>query len=89
MKLIAWLFAFLILTIGIINLFWGNDPGYGVFLVLVSLLYFPPFDRLLLKKTGIAIPRWIKILLAFFIFWTALGVAELFDKINLMLNDFS
>jgi len=87
MKLVSWLFSFLILAIGIINLFWGNDPGYGVFVTLAALLYFPPFTIFLTKKSGIVVPPWVRIILAVFILWSALGVAELFDKIHLMLND--
>lgn len=38
---------------------------------------------------GFSIPRigLVKILLGIFIIWAALGVGELFDKIELMMND--
>ncbi|WP_228236746.1 hypothetical protein [Allomuricauda sp. M10] len=87
MKLFAWLFGFLVLAIGLINTFWGNDPGYGIFVMVASLLYFPPITDFLAKKAGIAVPLWVQIILGFLIFWTALGVAELSDKIDLMVND--
>ena len=84
---LSWLFGIIALTIGLINTFWGNDPGYGAFIVLLSFTYFPPATAFLRKISGISIPLIVKIVLAFFILWSALGVAELPDKINLMLKD--
>lgn len=85
--IIGWLFGLVALAIGVVNTFWGNDPGYGIFILLLSLVYSPPINALLKEKTGLAIPRIAKILLGFFIIWSALGVGELFDKIDLMLQD--
>jgi hypothetical protein len=68
-------------------MFWGNDPFFGVFIVLLSLVYFPPANALLKKITGFSIHPIIKILLGIFILWAALGVGELFDKIELMKQD--
>lgn len=87
MRIAGWVFAILILAIGLINTIWGNDPGYGIVVMLASLVFFKPATDLLAKKTGIVIPVWVKVILAFLILWTALGVAELFDKIDLMLTD--
>lgn len=84
----GWLFGIVVIAIGIINTFWGNDPGYGIFLLLLSLAYFPPANAFLKEKTGFSIPWIVKILLGIFIIWSALGVGELFDKIDLMLMDF-
>lgn len=86
-NIIGWLFGFLVLAIGVVNTFWGNDPGFGIFLVLLAFVYFPPANALLKKLTGISIPMVAKILLGVFIIWAALGVGELFDKIDLMLKD--
>lgn len=85
---IGWLFGLAVAAIGIINMFWGNDPGFGVFLFLLSFVYFPPANVLVEKWTGITIPRVVKIILALFIVWVALGVGELFDKIDLMRQSF-
>lgn len=41
---IKWLFGIAVLAIGVINTFWGNDPGFGVFLVLLSFVYFLPVN---------------------------------------------
>ena len=84
--IISVFFGVLFLAIGIINTFWGNDAGYGIFVILLSLVFFPPVGRLIKSKTGRSIPLVVKIILALFIIWSALGVAELFDKIELMRN---
>jgi hypothetical protein len=86
--IISWLFGIAVLAIGILNTFWGNDPGYGIFIILLSFVYFPPATAFLKKISGISIPLIVKIILGIFILWTAVGVAELFDKIDLMLKDF-
>ncbi len=84
----GWLFGLLFLAIGLINTFWGNDPGYGVFIVLLSLAYLPPVNRVVQQKLGITAPAWIKIALGLFIIWSALGVGELLDKFELMQDSF-
>ncbi len=85
--IISGLFGIVVMTIGIINTFWGNDPGYGIFIILLSFVYFPPANAFLKKISGTSIPLTVKITLGLFILWSALGVAELFDKIDLMLMD--
>ena len=91
LKMIGWIFGAVFFAIGVINSFWGNDPGYGVFILLLSLVYFLPVNDIVRKTTGFSIPRMgtAKILLGIFIMWTALGVGELFDKIDLMMKDLS
>jgi hypothetical protein len=32
---------------GVVNTFWGNDPGFGVFILLLSFVYFPPTSNIL------------------------------------------
>jgi hypothetical protein len=76
------------MAIGIINTFWGNDPGFGVFLALLAFVYFPPVTVMIKERISYAIPAIAKIILGIFILWASLGVGELFDKINLMMNDF-
>lgn len=85
---ITWIFGVVFIAIGLINTFWGNDPFYGVFIVLLSLIFFPPLEALLKDKTGFKIPILVKILVGLFILWSSLGVGELPDKIDLMLQDF-
>lgn len=84
---ISWTYGIIAFAIGIVNSFWGNDPYFGMFIVLASFLYFPPTSNFINQKTGYTIPRFIKIALGIFIIWAALGVGELFDKIDLMINN--
>ncbi len=86
-NIISWGFGIVVLVIGIINTFWGNDLGFGVFLIVLSVVYFPPTNVIFKKITGFSIPLVIKILLGLFIIWAALGVGELFNKIELMMMD--
>ncbi len=88
-KLISWLFGLAVLCAGIINTGWGNDTEFGIFLVILSLIYFLPVNAIFKKITGSSIPaiRILKILLGIFIIWAVLGVGELFDKIELMKAD--
>lgn len=86
--LISWVFGIIALAIGFVNTFWGNDPFFGIFIMLSALIYFLPIYTYIKKLTNISIPKFTKVLLAIFILWAALGVGELFDKIDLMLMDF-
>ena len=86
-NIISWLFGIVAFAIGVVNTSWGNDPGFGVFILLLSFAFFPPVNTLLRKWTGFAIPVIVKIVLAIFIIWASLGVGELFDKIDLMMMD--
>lgn len=81
------MFGLLVQAIGFVNTFWGNDPQFGIFLLLLALIYFAPFDVLFRRITGFGIPLVVKIALALFILWAALGVGELFDKVDLMMMD--
>ena len=87
LNVISVVFGGIFFAIGIVNTFWGNDTGFGIFIMLLSLIYFPPVNTMLKIKTGISIPKLVKILLGIFILWASLGVGELFDKIDLMLLD--
>ena len=89
LELAGWAFGIIVFAIGVLNVFWGNDPGFGVFLVLLSFVYFPPLNATLKKTTGFSIPALAKVLLGAFIIWASLGVGELFDKIGLMMKDLS
>ncbi|WP_375436580.1 hypothetical protein [uncultured Hymenobacter sp.] len=86
--LTSWLFGLVALAIGIVNTFWGNDPGFGIFISLLAFVFFPPVTMFLKQKINFSIPRVAKWLLGFFILWASLGVGELFDKIDLMMNNF-
>lgn len=85
--IISWCFGIVVLAIGVINTFWGNDPFFGYFLVLLSFIYFLPVNDILRKTIAFSIPKMgvVKIVLGILIIWAAIGVGELFDKIELML----
>lgn len=85
----GWIFGIVVFAIGVINLFWGNDPGYGVFVFFLSFVFFPPTNMIFKAKTGYRIHPILKIILGLFILWSALGVGELFAKIELMRNGLS
>lgn len=86
--LINWLSFLIFASIGVMNLFWGNDTLFGAFIIILSLIYIPQVGLLFEKTTGFRIHWIIKVLVGIFILWAALGVGELFDKIDLMLTDF-
>jgi len=87
--IISWLFGIVVFAIGVLNLFWGNDPGLGVFMILLCFTYFPPTNAALRERAGFTIPPIVKIILGVLILWIALGVGELFNKVDLMMMDFS
>jgi hypothetical protein len=86
-NIVSCLFALLVLLVGLINTFWGNDPGFGIFLILLSIVYFPPVNTMTRNITGFSIPVLAKIVLGIFIIWASVGVGELSGKIELMMMD--
>jgi hypothetical protein len=86
-NLISWLFGIVVFAIGVLNVFWGNDPGFGIFLVLLSFVYVPPVNVIIKERIRFSIPAIVKVLLGIFILWASLGVGELFGKIDLMMMD--
>ena len=87
-NILGWCCGIMFSLIALINIFWGNDTVFGIFLLLLSLSYIPTIDDLIVHKTGIRLPVWSKIAIAFFIIWSSVGVGELFDKIDLMIQSF-
>ena len=91
-NIIGWIFGIAVRAAGVVNTVWGNDPEFGVFIFLLSLVYFPPTSNILSaiykQVVGFPNPRIGKIVLSIFIVWATLGVGELFDKIDLMMQDF-
>src|SRR5687767_11793296 len=85
---LSWQFGLAVLIAGLINIFWGGDTVFGVFIALLSLVYFLPVNAILDKLLGFSIPkmRFLKIILGILIIWVIFGVGDLFDKIELMRN---
>ena len=90
LSIISWLFGTLFFAIGLVNTFWGNDTLFGIFIILLSLIYFVPVNGILRRIAGFSIPRMmlVKILVGLFIIWAAMGVGELPDKVEMMLTNF-
>jgi len=81
---ISWIFGVAALAAGLVNCFFGNDPYFGIFIIGLSLVFFPPVANLVHKFLGFTLPGPLKFLLALFIIWVLLGVGELFSKIDIM-----
>lgn len=83
-------FGIIFFVIGIINIFWGKDGWFGVFIIMLSLIYLLPVHALIRRTIGESVPKigMVKILVGIFIIWAAVGVGELFEKIELMLLEF-
>lgn len=84
----GWLTGLAFTLIGLINTFWGNDPQFGLFIILLSLVFYPPVQVWIEKKIRRPLPLWAKLLIGLFILWASLGVGELFYKIKLMRQSF-
>ena len=82
LNIISWIFGIVFFAIGIVNTFWGNDPGFGVFIILLSFVYFLPANAILKKRFGFSIPLVVKIVLGIFIIMFTLGVSDLGDMID-------
>ena len=91
-NIIGWIFGIAVFAAGVVNAFWGNDPEFGVFILLLSFVYFPPTSNMLsaISKQAVGFPvsKIGKVVLGIFIVWATLGVGELFDKVDLMMQDF-
>lgn len=82
------LVGLLISFIGFVNTFWGNDPYYGLSIILASVIFYLPIVNLILERISNKTQLIFKVIIGFFIIWSSLGVGELFDKIDLMNRNF-
>ena len=80
---IGWDFGAIVFAAGVVNGFWGNDPEFAVFIVLLSFVFFPVTNVVLDDFTGFTIPALAKVALAILLIWLILGVGELPDKVDL------
>lgn len=79
--LAGWLFALLVLGVGVANLLLVHpvpSVGYG----LVSLVYLPPANAALKHRFGVSIPAFVKVVLAVVVVMFTLGVSDLGDMID-------
>lgn len=77
-----------LLLIGFVNLFWGNDPFFGLAIVVLASLYYLPMIQRIQASIEPKYWRIGLVVLAVLILWAALGVGELEDKIELMQASF-
>ena len=85
-KILNRIFGTLTVLIALVNIFRGNDPGFGIFILLLALLYIPPTEKLYKKYLDFFLSNKIKIIMAIIILRASLGVGELFEKIAMMLQ---
>ncbi len=84
-NLAAWVLGLLFALIGLINVGWGNDQVYGLFIMLLAAVFLPPVRQQILIRTGKRVPVWLLAVTGLFIAWSSVGVGELFDKVDLMM----
>jgi hypothetical protein len=87
-KFVSLIFGISFSFIGFVNIFWGNDPFFGLTIFALSFIYCLPAIDLLQNKISSKAFTIAKYVLGILILWTSLGVGELFDKIELMLINF-
>jgi len=80
-NLVNCFFGIVVFLVGLLNLLRGNDFGFGIFLFLLSFIYFPPTNRFLntflKKRFDFSIHYIIKIILGIFIIWVTLAVGAI------------
>ncbi|HYH15883.1 MAG TPA: hypothetical protein VD794_11710 [Flavisolibacter sp.] len=81
LPIISWLFALVVLAIGVSNLLLVH-PVPGIVFLLLALVYIPPVNALFKKRLGFSIPPVVKIILGVLIIWFTLGVSDLGDMID-------
>jgi membrane protein required for beta-lactamase induction len=87
-SIISQLFGIFFGMIAVINMGWGNDFFYGLFILLLSLVYYPFATNFLQRYLKPILVQLLKLVIGLFIIWTSLGVGELFDKIAMMRASF-
>lgn len=75
-NIISWIFGISIFVVGVMNMFLVHSVP-GIAYLLLSLVYFPPANGLLKKKSGLSIPLLVKIILGIIIIWFTLGISDL------------
>lgn len=78
--IISWFFGLLIFAIGVLNVILV-DYRPGIIYIILSLIYFPPVNEIIVEKLGFRIPKFLKIILGIIIIWFTLGISDLGDMI--------
>lgn len=88
MMLLSLAVGIVLAALGFINLFWGNDPFFGLAIFAASGFYFFPIANEIRSLVEAKWWRWFLIILALLIVWAALGVGDLEGKLGLMQDAF-
>ncbi len=76
-NIISWIFGFIVLALGLMNILRGNDPFLGVALLLAAGIYFPPTYNLFRNVSGMSLHYLLRIALALLIIWINLAVGAI------------
>ncbi|MCX2680372.1 hypothetical protein OOZ15_10505 [Galbibacter sp. EGI 63066] len=71
---LGWLFGMYIFAHGVLNILVGNDRDFGIGLLLLSFIYFPPVNAFIKRKLGFLIPNIAKIIIGLLVIWVTLAV---------------
>jgi hypothetical protein len=82
---VSWILGIPVFIIGLLFLFLVH-PVPGIIAILVSLIYLPQVNVMLLKKFGFQVPLALKIFLVIAILWFTLGVSDLGDMFDRFVN---
>ncbi len=87
LTLVGCLFGVGVSGIGVVSMIWGSNQAFGIFLLGVALVYFPPVNAFVKYMTGLSIPDFVKIGLAIFIICLIIGMGDLSENIYRMFMD--
>ena len=81
-------FGVLFSFIGFANTFWGNDPYYGLAILALSVCYYIPLIDVIREKLNKKTTSITLFVIGFFILWSSVGVGELSEKLEIMIENF-
>lgn len=81
-NIISWIFAIIIFTIGVLNLFLVH-PVPGIVYILLSLLFIPFVNNFIKKKLGFGIHFAALVILFLIIMWGTLSITDLAEMAGL------
>ncbi len=76
-NIINWVFGSIVFILGVMNIARGNDPLFGVAMLIASALYFPPTYNFLKGASGISLHYILRIIVALTIIWVNLAVGAI------------
>ena len=80
-KVSRWLAWVAVFTLGLLYLALVH-PVPAIVCLLLSLIFFPPLNEVIYRRSGFRIPLLVKISVFIIIFWFTLGVSDLGDMID-------